>query len=463
MSGMSESKAKRSREEQGMQIMGCIMQSRAPELYDWQEDHTDKLVTSLKKHGVAKDGSDTGTGKTVVALECAKRLGLTPFVIAPKSVLSSWKEWHVKFFPLIEEPMILNYEKLRMGRTPYLEKTGRRVRWRLNPKKILVIFDEVHRCKGDKSLNGKMLAAAKTAGLKTLMLSATACSNPTEMKAMGYALGMHKYTDWWQWCLRHGCRRGFFGGLEFRNDRKTLNYLHESMYGVEGKGGRIRIADLGDAFPETLITADSYDVADPGEIDKVYEDMRDELDTLAERASEDDDSPLVAQLRARQRVELLKVPIFVELAKDAHEAHNSVVIFVSFRQTLEALSDRLVDDADGLVTIHGDQSGEDRAEVIRLFQSNEARVCVCMIQAGGTGLSLHDEAGGHPRISLISPTFSAIELRQALGRVHRANGKSKSVQKIIFAAGTVEDRVAAAVRRKLNNLDMINDGELTPF
>tara|TARA_Y100000588_G_C13888717_1_gene767717 strand:- start:498 stop:758 length:261 start_codon:yes stop_codon:yes gene_type:complete len=86
-----------------------------------------------------------------------------------------------------------------------------------------------------------------------------------------------------------------------------------------------------------------------------------------------------------------------------------------------------------------------------------------MIQAGGTGLSLHDEDGGHPRVALISPTFSAVELRQALGRVHRASGKSKSIQKIVFAANTVEDRVAAAVRRKLNNLDMINDGELTPF
>ena len=220
---------------------------------------------------------------------------------------------------------------------------------------------------------------------------------------------------------------------------------------------------MGDAFPETLITADSYDVANPKEIDKIYDEMRDELGVLAERASDDSDSPLVAQLRARQQVELLKVPTFLELANDAHAAGNSVVIFVSFRQTLEALSDRLVDEVDGLVTIHGDQSDEDRAEVLRTFQSDEARVCVCMIQAGGTGLSLHDEHGRHPRVSLVSPTFSAIELRQALGRVHRANGKSKSVQRIVFAAGTVEDRVCRSVRMKLNNLDRINDDELTPF
>ena len=71
--------------------MGCILQTQAPELYEWQKDHVDKLVASLKKHGTAKDGSDTGTGKTVMALECAKRLGLTPFVVAPKAVLPSWR------------------------------------------------------------------------------------------------------------------------------------------------------------------------------------------------------------------------------------------------------------------------------------------------------------------------------------------------------------------------------------
>ena len=86
-----------------------------------------------------------------------------------------------------------------------------------------------------------------------------------------------------------------------------------------------------------------------------------------------------------------------------------------------------------------------------------------MSQAGGTGLSLHDETGEHPRISLISPSFSAIELRQVLGRVHRASGKSPSIQNIVFANGTVEMKVCHAVRAKLNNLDLVNDDDLNPI
>ena len=86
-----------------------------------------------------------------------------------------------------------------------------------------------------------------------------------------------------------------------------------------------------------------------------------------------------------------------------------------------------------------------------------------MVQAGGTGLSLHDLNGKHPRVSLISPNFSAVDLKQVLGRVHRAGAKSTAVQKIVFANDTVEMRVCRAVRKKLNNLDLINDDEMNPI
>ena len=88
---------------------------------------------------------------------------------------------------------------------------------------------------------------------------------------------------------------------------------------------------------------------------------------------------------------------------------------------------------------------------------------LCMTQAGGTGLSFHDTLGDHPRVALISPSFSAVDLRQALGRVHRASGASSSIQKIVFAADTIEMGVCRSIRAKLNNLDLINDDELNPI
>ena len=444
-------------------IEGMIRQSTknklVPELYDWQKDHCDNLTQSIKAHGVAKDGSDTGTGKTVIAMEVARRLGLEPFVVCPKSVIPAWQEWMVKFNQNIN--YVINYEKLRGGKTDWgwIPKRGF-FRWKtLDPDKMLIIFDEDHRMKGHKSLNSKILISAKALGFRILLLGATSCSNPLEMRAMGYALDMHSGKDWWNWCQKNGCKKGRFS-LEFRNPKPVLKRFHKHIY--EGYGSRIRIADLPKGtFPENLIIPDGYSLDE--DIDSIYHNMAAELEALQEKVDQDEDeNPLTVQLRARQQIELMKVPTFVELAHDAYAEGSSVAIFVNFKATLEAIAQR-ISDLCMVSIIEGGQADDVREVHINRFQRDEARIIICMIQAGGVGISLHDTHGNHPRVSLISPGFSAIELRQTLGRIHRAGSKSPAIQKIIFAAGSIEMRVCAAVKKKLNHLDLINDDELNPI
>jgi superfamily II DNA or RNA helicase len=438
-------------------------QSTCPKLFDYQKEHSEKLITSLLVNGYAKDGSDTGTGKTVVALTVARRLGLSPFVICPKSVVPSWKEWMDKFS--FSSAEVFNYEKIRNGNTEFYSKnkqTKRAGKWLLDPAKALLIFDEDHRCKSAKSENSKLMIAAKERGIPTLSLGATSCSNPIEMRALGYLLDMHTDTGWWNWCLKNGCKRGVFGGLTFKGYASVLKRLHDHIY-KEGRGSRIRIKDLPPgSFPDNVILADGYDLGEVRkDVDLIYSDLKAELDALAARKEEDEDTPLNIQLRARQEVELYKVPIFEELAKDAIESGNSVVVFVNFRATMEALTKRLSGVAK-LSFVYGAQDMGTRHSEIKKFQRDETRICICIMQAGGTGVSLHDERGDYPRVSLISPSFSAIDLRQALGRIHRATGVTPSIQKIVFANDTVEMRVCEAVRAKLNNIDLINDDEMNP-
>ena len=52
-------------------------------------------------------------------------------------------------------------------------------------------------------------------------------------------------------------------------------------------------------------------------------------------------------------------------------------------------------------------------------------------------------------------------MRQATGRVWRDGAKSKSVQKIVFVSNTVEEKVCESVNRKLDNLDHLNDGDMS--
>ena len=429
-----------------------------PKLFDWQEDHARKLADALIKYGCAKDGSDTGTGKTVVALSVARDLQLTPFVVCPKSVVPAWKEWIQKFdFPV----HVYNYEKLIRGTTEFYKRKGTQRFWTLHPERVLLIFDEDHRCKGAKSENAKMMIAAKSRGLSTLSLGATSCTNPVEMRALGYLLDLHNDRGWWNWCLKNGCKRGTFGGLQFMGSKAALKRIHDHIYKL-GQGSRLKITDLPPgSFPEGVIIPEGYDVGAASEIDEIYDDLKSKLDEIEHKKS-DDDSALTLQLRARQEVEILKVPVLEELARDALEADNSVVIFVNFKDTLEALLRRL-SGLHEISIIEGSQTGVVRELEVKRFQRDESRICLVMTQAGGTGLSLHDEHGEHPRVSLISPSFSAVDLRQALGRIHRAGAHSPAVQKIIFAEGTVEMRVCRLVRQKLNNIDLINDNEMNPI
>ena len=140
------------------------------------------------------------------------------------------------------------------------------------------------------------------------------------------------------------------------------------------------------------------------------------------------------------------------------EDGNSVVIMVNFRDTITSLAKKLKTNC----IIWGDNKGNERQNNIDAFQADEARVIIVNIVAGGVGVSLHDTHGNHPRVSLISPNDSAPVLRQAFGRIHRTGAKSKSLQKVIFAANTVEETVCCNVKIKLRNLDLMNDGDLSP-
>jgi superfamily II DNA/RNA helicase len=222
-------------------------------------------------------------------------------------------------------------------------------------------------------------------------------------------------------------------------------------------GGRVRITDLGDAFPETQITADLYEIEKADEQNKAYEKMLKEIEKLTEQKERNvTAAALVLRLRYRQLTELLKVDLLVELALEYVENGLSVVIFTNFRPTLEQLVSKLKVKA----FIHGEQDDDERQAAIDSFQSDKERILVANIVAGGASISLHDLHGNHPRVSLICPTDSAIHLHQVFGRIRRAGGLTKSLQRIIYASGTVEEKVCANVAGKLAAMSALNDGDL---
>jgi SNF2 family DNA or RNA helicase len=239
-------------------------------------------------------------------------------------------------------------------------------------------------------------------------------------------------------------------------DKRPMVRIHTMLY--PKRASRMRIDVLGDMFPQTQITATPYtlDKKRAEEIELEYKKLHLELEEIKNKKDKDKGNPLTFILRAQQRIEILKIPIFIEMCNDLRHNNYSVVIFVNFTKTLEVLCDMLHTSS----KIYGEQTQSERMKVIDDFQSNKTSIIVCNIKAGGIGISLHDTTGTNPRASLISPTWSSIDLVQALGRIHRAGGKTKSLQRIIYVAETVEEKIAEKLKNKLLNINSINNGDL---
>jgi len=429
-------------------------------LYPFQIPSQQRLLAALKKYPAALDASQTGTGKTYVALAVAKTLNLRPAIVCPKSVIPSWER--IAQDAGLKPYFIRNYEALKTLKYPELKSQisfarGKKaiLQWILKPDTLL-IFDEAHRCKGVDTINCKMAVAALGARVKTLLLSATIASNPLEMNALGTLLNLHQGWNFWKWCRQNGCINSPWGGLMYVGGPKKLEVIHGRIF--PERGTRIRIQDLGDLFPETLISAEAYEM-DTKKLQKVYEEMEHQLAELQARTIDDNkESPLTIMLRARQQAELIKVPTLVELAEDGVEEGNSIAIFVNFTDTLLALETKLK--KFNPQKVYGNQTAEERQKAIDRFQADRSRVILCNTAAGGVGISLHDLRGIYPRLSLLSPAYSAINLVQCLGRIHRAGGKSKSIQRIIFAAGCIEEEACKAVKKKIECINTLNDGDL---
>lgn len=438
-------------------------------LMPWQERALPLLLSALaKRTHAALDCSDLGTGKTYTAAfaaDAARAPGTRVVVVCPKAVIPSWRRVFLAMGLRAEDDFIVvNYEALRrgVGGVAGWDASGKRFCWA--PSTGFVIFDEAHKLKSpDVTLNGRMAIGATLQKIPRLFLSATLAESPAHLRVVGHALGLHDGTHFVKWAGANGCGFDPWGKPVLRRTvavkvMRDLNALLFPEHGV-----RVRRSDIPD-FPDCDLRAEAFDFGVAGGINKAYEEMEDELAALAEKEEadgkrvKDTAKMMVAQLRARQKVELLKVAGVVSLAEDAVEEGQSVVVFCNFRATLDALHEKLRGLGVGVVA--GGQSAAVRQQAIDDFQSDRIRVILVQIQSGGAGLSLHDLNGAYPRLALIFPCFSAVDLRQSTGRIHRAGAKSKAVQRILFAAGTVEERVMAKLNTKLKDLDNLNDGDV---
>ena len=266
-------------------------------LFDYQVQPARQLLNALNVgqdqwgYPGAWDCSDLGTGKTFQALAAAIATGLEVGVICPLSVIPAWKRAFAHFG---QHPrFVRNYEALRTGKRDVVKKEQyvgangkmmRRFQWQLEPKDTVLLFDEAHSVKNVGTLNQGLAMAAIRQRFPLIFISGTLASDPTHMRATGRAVGLHTGdADYARFLTEYGC----YGesksgkGWSFQHGgrgRTLLAHIHRTVF--PQRGARVRIADLGDRFPETQILAEAFETGETQAIAEAFKAAQRDIDKL---------------------------------------------------------------------------------------------------------------------------------------------------------------------------------------
>jgi SNF2 family DNA or RNA helicase len=247
--------------------------------------------------------------------------------------------------------------------------------------------------------------------------------------------------------------KGWINGI-LREDNDKLNKKTSSLYDklYPYKGSRMSLDDIGIKFPKNQISADCYSLSKSArkEMDEYYRMIvanKTTDNTNINKSNEN--SEITTILRSRQKIELLKIPILIDLIDKYIESNKYIVVFINYLETLDKLSELLTNNDIQHSKLHGSLSEDERTVEINKFQTNSVKVILCMMQVGSQSISLHDTSGKAPRVSLIVPSFSSIDLIQALGRIYRVGLKTPVMQRIILCEDTYEKLIAEKIRDKL--------------
>lgn len=535
--------------------LGNIANNKTIKLLDYQREHFTILKRALENHSRAIDASDTGTGKTPVAVKLCVELNLIPWVICPKSVISPW-------IRTIESAGIVNYyvgtyEKLYASQKFVRLNNSDEFVWQfdshpelMSNQKYLFIYDEAHKCKNLDTLNCKILLSLSKLNVKILLLSATIIDKPSHFIPFGIVLKLYSnYIEGNNWMSdlistqknpnlllavhneifgkyasrmriddTHGIFKNnvvYWEGIQMNNyweidlkydkinlllEQKKLDKINKKKSSNSNKSNKFNFVES-DGSEENIEQLELNELNEPNEpnepnkpnkpielidlnnlelvaddiinldeptnkIKKIKKnnkiDKIDKIDELVDKI-EDDELPdnlgkknytLARLTMLRMEIELLRVDKIIEMTNKFIRENKSVVIFVNYVRTITELAERLNCNC----IIWGKQTLKERTDAIDNFCSDKSRIIICNIQSGSAGISLHDTIGIYPRISIISPTWSAQDLLQSLGRIHRAMGKTNCEQYIIYCKGTVEESVGNVIKNKINNIRSFNDG-----
>ena len=506
--------------------------SRTVSIKAAQVGHYRRAGEILSSWFVMLDNSDTGAGKTVVTTATALSFGLSLVVIAPPIVHDQWRETARRYsVPLL---FISSYQKMRMQKTPTQLETSlvRRLSveelaergtnapsafehtpffTRLLNHGILLVFDEVHMLKTDRTLQLetshcliRALVHDPTTISRAALLSATQCDRFENAPSLLKMLGL----------LTHGTLLPA-GVIEVAQIAQEINAPALAAITAE-YGGQIqtftrmkpkraalfayevyrdifapwlasgaRVGSPTSPKQSTQFSEPSPTIGTPSFThsrlngffkfpDEDNKTLKSAYDAYAASLSSDGStagfaapaSHLKIMTQSLVDIEMAKVATIARLVRtllddEIGHPHAKAIVYFNYRISLEKFTTVML--AYAPLVLNGETTVIERSRAQAIFQrpSDEARLLVAHPSVGGVGINLDDVDGRFPRTQFVCGSFSFISICQTMGRVARASTMSNSESFLVFSSAIPEElRLLDNLSRKARTMrDYRNDGD----
>ena len=320
----------------------------------------------------------------------------------------------------------------------------------------MIVVDEIHTCKSNTSQQGKHLLKLNKAKYMVGLTGTLLLNNPLDCYVPLNWLGIEKacYTNFrYQYCS--------YGG-NFGNDfigYKNVDVLKDMISECSLR----RTKDLLD-LPEKTIIDEYLDMSDKQA--NFYNNIKQGIVEQVDKVKMKTGNLLAMLARLRQatacpsiltseKIPSVKMDRCCELIDEITSNGHKVVVFSTFKQTINELYDRLQDY--NPLLCHGDINDDVISSNIDKFQeSQENKVMLCTWQKMGTGVTL---TAASYAIFLDEPWTSG-QKEQTEDRVHRIGSKEPVFIYNLMCNNTFDIRVHQIVEQKEVISDYVVDDKL---
>lgn len=417
---------------------------------------------------------EVGLGKTITAWMSIRQMAKVKsvLIISPLAVVPHWRSAIKMMGDGGIEVIVINYDRLQKL-FEVDKESAKRIKSRKGLARFaearefdVVIADESHKCRNPITARSKLLAKLVAKSRFTMWLSATAGQNPLELSYLAPLLcrltgaSMADLKDFESWCRAEGLgvTRGAFGKWEWGGNQKDCEKINKLLFLPSGKrpagGLRRRPEDIA-GWPEInrILMPVELSVSERKSYQQTWSDFRKAMKMAP--VGKQSQNALVAQLRLRQKMSLLRVNETIQQTLELRDNGHQVAISVAFLETLEEIKKLLEAEGQEVATIHGRLTGPEKERERMAFQKGQKPIVLFTVEEG---ISLHQgEHNNVPRSCIIHDLrWSAISMSQIEGRCHR-DGKFAQVY-WAFGNETVETGIAQIVVSRMDSMKrMIGD------